>query len=129
MIRTKNVHDPIDRKKDGLRILATRSLGMYLKSSRYDVWMANLGPTDTLRKSLAAGTISWGAFARAYRAELKESDTIDRRNGKIKNQGQKFTLRLLKELGRKGPVTLMCHCEDEDRCHRSVLKKVLAGKV
>ncbi len=129
MIRTKSVYDPIDRKKDGLRILAARSLGMYLKSSRYDVWMANLGPSDRLRKSLAAETISWGEFARAYRTELMESGPLDKRNGRIKNQGQKFTLRLLQTLGRKGAVTLMCHCEDESRCHRSILKKVLAGKV
>ncbi|HEX3912717.1 MAG TPA: hypothetical protein VHW71_04355 [Steroidobacteraceae bacterium] len=48
MIRTKSVNSAIDRKKDGLRILATRIRGRGLKKSRYDEWMANLGPSEKL---------------------------------------------------------------------------------
>ena len=48
MIRTKSVYFTIDRKKDGLRILATRFRGRGLPVSRYDVWMANLGPSERL---------------------------------------------------------------------------------
>jgi uncharacterized protein YeaO (DUF488 family) len=48
MIRTKSVISPIDRKKDGLRILATRIRGRGLKKTRYDEWMANLGPSERL---------------------------------------------------------------------------------
>jgi uncharacterized protein YeaO (DUF488 family) len=54
---------------------------------------------------------------------------VDRRSGAIKNHGQKFTLRLLKELARRGPVTLMCHCpDDQPNCHRHVLRRLLASK-
>jgi uncharacterized protein YeaO (DUF488 family) len=48
----------------------------------------------------------------------------------IKNHGQKFTLRLLKKLARRGTITLMCHCDnDQPHCHRHLLKKLLDGKV
>jgi hypothetical protein len=38
---------------------------------------------------------------------------VDSRSRTIKNHGQKFTLRLLARLGKKGNVTLMCHCADD----------------
>ncbi len=130
MIRTKCVFEPIDRKRDGLRILATRFRGRGMPTTRYDVWMANLGPSERLLKDYQAGRLTWHRFATAYRRELREGGSIDKRNVTIKNHGQKFTLRLLKTLGRKGAVTLMCHCaEDADDCHRHVLKALLAGKI
>jgi len=46
MIRTKSVYSPIERKKDGLRILATRFPGRGRPVNRYDVWMANLAPSE-----------------------------------------------------------------------------------
>jgi uncharacterized protein YeaO (DUF488 family) len=48
MIRTKCVYSPIEPRKDGLRILATRFRGRSLSTTRYDVWMANLGPSEKL---------------------------------------------------------------------------------
>jgi hypothetical protein len=51
---------------------------------------------------------------------------VDARSETIKNHGQKFTLRLLKALARKGNVTIMCHCaEDQMNCHRHSLKKAI----
>ena len=130
MIRTKCVYSPIEPRKDGLRILATRFRGRGLPTSRYDVWMANLGPSEKLLKAFLAGKIDWGMFSHRYRNELLEGGGVDRRNSLIKNHGQKFTLRLLKVLGRRGTVTVMCHCaEDQPHCHRYLLRKILQGKI
>jgi uncharacterized protein YeaO (DUF488 family) len=130
MIRTKCVDSPIEPKRDGLRILATRFRGRGMPASRYDVWMPNLGPSEGLLKGFLAGKMSWAEFGRRYGRELLEGGSIDARNATIKNHGQKFTLRLLQELGRRGRVTLLCHCaEDEPHCHRHLLKKKLEGKV
>jgi uncharacterized protein YeaO (DUF488 family) len=130
MIRTKSVYSSIDRKKDGLRILATRFRGRYMPVSRYDVWMPNLAPSEALLKAGQKGLITWREFGSRYRNELKEGGSIDRRNRRIKNHGQKFTLRLLRRLGRSMNVTLMCHCgEDEQMCHRHLLRKVLNAKL
>jgi uncharacterized protein YeaO (DUF488 family) len=130
MFRTKSFFSPIKRRTDGLRILATRFRGRGLPVDLYDVWMANLGPSERLLRQFWSGAISWGDFTRRYRKELFEDGDFDRRNKTIKNHGQKFTLRLLQELARHTPITLMCHCdEDQQQCHRHVLRKILEGHV
>ncbi len=102
MIRTKCVHSPIEPSKDGMRILATRFRGRGMPTTRYDVWMPNLAPSESLLRDFQADKISWAVFGRRYRDELLEGGTIDRRNSTIKNHGQKFTLRLLPTLGDLG---------------------------
>ena len=130
MIRTKSVYSPKEPKKDGLRILATRIRGRGLFKKNYDVWMANLAPSQKLLDAIRNRKIERGVFKRLYRKELKESDSFDKKNTVIKNHGQKFTLRLIQRLAKTGMVTLMCHCaEDEQNCHRHILKKILDGKV
>jgi len=129
MIKTKSVYDP-KKKDDGLRILATRFRGRGLPKDRCDIWMANLAPSERLLNRWWNYKIGWGGFTRAYRKELKESLSSDANNRRIKNYGQKWTLRLVQLLGRKGPVTLMCHCgNNEPNCHLRVLKRILASKV
>jgi uncharacterized protein YeaO (DUF488 family) len=126
MLLTKSVHSPINRQKDGLRILATRFRGRGLPASRYDVWMPSLGPSEVLLRQVLAGEISWPQFARAFKKELVMAGAIDDRNRSIKNHGQKFTLRLIKALSARGPVTLMCHCaEDAEHCHRYELENLV----
>lgn len=128
MIKTKSVSSPMDPRSDGLRILATRFRGRGLSTDRYDVWMPSLGPSEQLLRKFLTGRISWPAFARQYRSELFQDGPIDARCKTIKNHGQKFTLRLIKKLGREGTVTLLCHCDEKQKqCHLHVLAKVLAS--
>lgn len=130
MIKTKSVSSPIERREDGLRILATRFRGRGMPTSRYDVWMANLGPSAQLLRDRQSGKIGWGEFGRRYRKELFEGGTIDRRNLTIKNHGQKFTLRLLQKSAKRTTVTLMCLCaEDELQCPRHSLQAVHKRKL
>lgn len=130
MVKTKSVDTRIQRKEDGLRILAARGRGRGLAKDRYDVWMANLGPSEELRDAILSGKIGWSEFSRRYMKELSEEGAIDQRNRKIKNHGQKFTLRLLQHLAAQGSVTLLCHCAEEElHCHRHLLKKVLESKI
>ena len=130
MIQTKSVQSKIDPARDGLRILATRGRGRGLPKDRYDIWMANLGPSEQLRDAILAGKISWREYSRRYLAELRESGGLDRRNKRIRNHGQKFTLRLLQHLAKTRTITLLCHCaEEEKHCHRHLLKAVLDRKV
>ena len=129
MVKTKSVHRQIE-PGDGLRILAARGRGRRLPAARFDVWMANLGPSERLRDAILAGRISWSEYRKRYFKELLETGGVDARNERIKNHGQKFTLRLLQELGKRAAITLLCHCaEDEPHCHRHVLRRVLNGKI
>lgn len=125
-ISTKSVWSPADKAADGLRILVTRYIPRGCPSTQYTVWMANLGPSESLLKSFKAQTIPWKEFSRRYEEEIFASETADSHNPRIKNHGQKFTLRLLKELAKKQQLTLLCHCaEDEPHCHRRLLKAIL----
>jgi uncharacterized protein YeaO (DUF488 family) len=95
-------------------------------TTRYSVWMASLGPSERILKRWQAGRMSWAEFARAYRAELRMDGPVDARCATIKNHGQKFTLRLLKRLSRRGNVTVLCLCpEDQKQCHRHLLKALI----
>ena len=123
MLKTRSVHSPI-QANDGLRILATRFRGRGLPTSRYDVWMPSLGPSEQLLNSVLDGRIDWKTFTRRYREELYLDGPIDARSETIKNHGQKSTLRLIKALAAKENVTLMCHCEeDATECHRFLLER------
>ncbi len=126
MLKTKSVYSAIEPKTDGLRILVSRFRGRGMPSSRYDVWMASLGPSEELVRKVIGGKISHSQFVKKYREEIFADGPLDARNRTIKNHGQKFTLRLIKHLASKQHVTLMCQCaEDCDGCHRHVLKKLI----
>jgi len=80
----------------------------------YDVWLPELAPSEALVKAaLSASTArGWAAFERRYRAELKRP-------------AASRLLDLLAAFSRHAALSVGCYCEDEDRCHRSVLKALL----
>lgn len=125
MLKTRSVWSA-PTNADGLRILATRFRGRGLPTSRYDVWMPSLGPSEELLRAAQAGQIDWKTFTKRYREELFLDGPIDDRSETIKNHGQKSTLRLIRALGEKQNVTLMCHCDEAaTQCHRFLLLKEL----
>jgi uncharacterized protein YeaO (DUF488 family) len=92
--------------------------------------MPNLGPSERLLGDVQAGKVTWTEFRRRYRAELFAAGSADGRNRVIKNHGQKFTLRLIQKLAARGPVTVMCHCaEDQLQCHRHILRSILQTRI
>jgi uncharacterized protein YeaO (DUF488 family) len=129
VLKTKSVHS-VPAPSDGLRILATRFRGRGMPTDRYDVWMANLGPSERLLKAVLAKKIKWREFAKRYREEMFALAATDAGNATIKNHGQKFTLRLIAKLAAKQNVTLLCHCaEDATECHRFDLQKLIAREM
>ena len=83
----------------------------------YDVWFPNLAPApETIKLALTAETQrQWNAFAKRYRAEMATPD-----NSRI--------LDLLAALSHAANFSLGCYCEDESRCHRSVLRRLLLDR-
>jgi len=128
MLKTKSIRTAIERA-DGLRILVARFRGHGVPTSRYDVWMPSLGPSEQTLRAMQKGALSWARFAKQYREELFLDGPIDKKSRTIKNHGQKFTLRLLKKLSDEADVTLLCHCaEDEHHCHRHLLRALIASQ-
>ena len=81
----------------------------------YDVWFPNLAPSaELVALAQAAETPkAWAAFARKYRAEMAASDS-------------RHAIALLATLSHRTDFSVGCYCEDEARCHRSVLRELLA---
>ena len=126
-LKTKSVSSPVE-SGDGLRVLVARFRGHRVPKSRYDLWLPSLGPSEELLKQFLGGKIPWSQFSREYRHELWLDGGADERNHTVKNHGQKGLLRMLKYLARQQPVTLLCHCaEDEKHCHRHLLRQTLLG--
>jgi uncharacterized protein YeaO (DUF488 family) len=83
----------------------------------YDVWLPNLAPSEGLLKSAreAQGERAWRSFARRYRAEMKRPEASR-------------ILDLLAALSRVAPFSVGCYCAEEGRCHRSILRELLAER-
>jgi uncharacterized protein YeaO (DUF488 family) len=123
MLKIKSIDEPAS-PEDGLRILATRYRGRRLRKSTYDVWMANLGPSEALLKK--HDEITWRDWSRHYRDEMLGEEGSEKHNPLIRNAGQKFTLRLIKHLAQRQNVTLLCHCAaDATHCHRFLLRDLI----
>ena len=86
----------------------------FARRDYYDVWLPNLAPTDALVKSaLAARTdADWRRFDRAFTAELKKPAAA-------------HLLDTLAALSHCANFAIGCYCEDESRCHRSILRREL----
>jgi uncharacterized protein YeaO (DUF488 family) len=123
MLNTKSIHSPIE-KGDGLRILVARYRGHRVPTTLYDVWMAALGPSESLLKTVH--DVDWRDFSKEYRRQMLGDDVTEKENPVIRNAGQKFTLRLIKHLAKRENVTLLCHCpEDTKQCHRFLLRDLI----
>ncbi|WP_411881129.1 DUF488 domain-containing protein [Polaromonas sp. YR568] len=80
----------------------------------YDVWYPNLAPSvETMKLGQAVESDrDWAAFSKKYRAEMAEPDAS--RN-----------LDLLAALSHSANFAMGCYCENEARCHRSLLRDLL----
>jgi uncharacterized protein YeaO (DUF488 family) len=102
-------------KGEGLRLGTVRrpprgvKKADYAKLDYYDLWLPDLAPSQKL---VTRALKSWEGVPRAYRAEMK-APAADRLLG------------LLAAMSQQASFSVGCYCEDEARCHRSVLKELL----
>jgi uncharacterized protein YeaO (DUF488 family) len=84
----------------------------------YDVWLPELAPSEPLvqmaQRSVGSAA-RWNAFERRYRSEMKRPQAAR-------------ILDLLAALSHTTALSVGCYCEDESRCHRSVLRKLLGER-
>lgn len=107
-------------ENEGLRIGTVRRpprgvpKGELAERDFYDVWLPNLAPSEELLKAGKAADEerSWRAFARRYRSEMKRPEN-------------RRVLELLAAMSHQANFSVGCYCEDEMRCHRSLLRELL----
>jgi len=109
--------------KEGLRIGTVRRPPRGVPKSEfssrnwYDVWLPNLAPSQELMKLGQAVETDreWEIFVKKYRAEMADPD-------------RSRILDLLAALSHSTNFSVGCYCEDESRCHRSVLRELLVER-
>ncbi len=105
---------------EGLRIGTVRRpprgvpKSQYASGNWYDIWFPTLAPSlPTMKIALGATTdAGWNTFTRKYKAEMRSPDA-------------RHALELLAALSQKSNFAVGCYCEDETRCHRSILRQLL----
>ncbi len=108
---------------EGLRVGTVRRPPRGVPASRfasddwYDVWYPTLAPSvEAMKLGKEARTErEWAAFTRKFRAEMAAPDASR-------------TLDLLAALSHTADFSVGCYCEDDSRCHRSVLRELLAAR-
>lgn len=80
----------------------------------YDVWFPTLSPSvETMKLGQTADTPQqWRAFERKYRAEMAAPEAA-------------HAIALLATLSHQANLSVGCYCEQEERCHRSILRALL----
>ena len=83
----------------------------------YDVWLPNLAPSAELMAEgrAAQDDKEWASFRRRYLAEMKQPDAS-------------HLLDALAALSHQGAFAVGCYCENEQRCHRSLLRELLLAR-
>jgi uncharacterized protein YeaO (DUF488 family) len=81
----------------------------------YDVWFPNLAPSlETMKLGQqAVSPAQWSTFKKKYKAEMAAPHA-------------QHDLQLLAVLSHRTNFSVGCYCQDEDRCHRSILRELLA---
>jgi uncharacterized protein YeaO (DUF488 family) len=123
MIRTVRLGNPRGRG-EGLRIGAARRppRGVkkedYARLDYYDAWLPELAPSQKLVSWALSQPFTdkrWAKFERGYRREMATPEAAR-------------LLELLARLSHQSDFSLGCYCEDERRCHRSILRQLLAER-
>jgi uncharacterized protein YeaO (DUF488 family) len=121
MIRIARLGSPRLRG-EGLRIGAARRppRGVkkkdYARLDYYDVWLPELAPSRKVVSWALSQPFTdkrWAKFERDYRREMAKPEAAR-------------LLELLARLSQHADFSLGCYCKDERRCHRSILRKLLA---
>ncbi len=83
----------------------------------FDVWFPVLSPSPELmaQAKAAESEKDWVGFVRGFKAEMAEP-------------APRQALDLLAALSQGSDFSVGCYCEDEARCHRSVLRALLAER-
>jgi uncharacterized protein YeaO (DUF488 family) len=88
----------------------------YARLDYYDVWLPELAPTAPLVSSAFSQPWTdarWKQCARRYRGEMRAP-------------AAQRLIALLAALSQQTNFSVGCYCENESRCHRSVLRELFA---
>ena len=103
---------------EGLRLGTVRYLPRgvkkadYSKRDLFDVWLPNLAPSRELLRAFRDDDLTVRTFFAKYRSEMQATEP-------------RQLIALLSRIAEHTPLSIACYCEDESRCHRSVLAELI----
>jgi uncharacterized protein YeaO (DUF488 family) len=108
---------------EGLRLGAVRHpprgvpKEQYASRDFFDLWFPTLAPSAELLKAgrTAADDRAWAGFRKRFRSEMRRPEASR-------------VIELLAVLSHQTNLSLGCYCEDESRCHRSILRELLLAR-
>ena len=110
------------RRGEGVRIGTARRpprgvrKSDYARLNYYDVWLPELAPSQKLVSwalSQPWTELRWKRFASTYRREMSDPRAVR-------------LIELLAALSKSANLSVGCYCVDDKRCHRSLLRELLA---
>jgi len=87
----------------------------YAQKNIYDVWLPNLSPSEALLKEffpIENDEKLWRNFKRGFLTEMKKPEA-------------QRVLDVLAALSHQTNFSVGCYCDNEDICHRSLLRELL----
>ena len=90
----------------------------FSKRDFYDVWLPELSPSADVVSSAMSGEWTparWKKFSRVYQKEMRSPASL-------------HLIAMLAALSHHANFSVGCYCADESRCHRSILRNLLAGQ-
>lgn len=107
-VRLKRVYEPAS-PDDGYRVLSTRYWPRGISRPACDEYITKTAPSRALLREFKHEGLGWEEYVPRYLEEMSapEANSVIRR---------------LATMAKSDRITLMCICEDENRCHRSLLK-------
>ena len=124
-LRTFQIHSP-RKRGEGLRVGTVRFLPMLVKKKDlapldyFDVWLPTLAPSRKLMQRakhlLELGKWDdkhWAKFMQHYRHEMETQ------------RDSQQAIELIAQIAKRTPISVGCYCDDEDWCHRSILRALI----
>jgi uncharacterized protein YeaO (DUF488 family) len=111
-------------EKEGIRIGTVRrpprgvAKADFAKLDYYDVWLPQLSPSAKLVswiKDSQGSASEWKRFEQKFLRELSALDT-------------QRLIDVLVAFSKRVDFSIGCYCEDESKCHRSILRKVFKDR-
>ena len=107
------------KRGEGLRIGVMRYWPRGVKKTdvtrnHFDVWFPLLAPSGKLVQWYRAEPTDerWKQFVKQYTREMRKTDS-------------RQAIQLLARLAKRTAISIGCSCEDERRCHRSILRQLI----
>lgn len=121
MIRVVRLGSP-RAKTEGIRLGTVRRpprgvpKAEFAQRDFYDLWLPELAPSAKLISCVTGEPWTekrWARFAKDYRREMKNGDAAR-------------LIQLLAAFSAQTNFSVGCYCADDQRCHRSALRELLA---